>query len=547
MIRFDGPTLLVDGEPFLIVGGELHNSSASSVAAIARSFATTAALGVNTILAPVAWEQFEPDEGSFDTTLVDAMLATARRLGVRLVLLWFGSWKNGMSTYAPAWVKLDQARFPRAETHARRVEVLSPFCEAARDADAAAFAALMAHLAAVDSEQQTVLMVQVENEVGLLGDARDRSTPAERAWGEPVPAAVLDAVAAHPDLPAHEAWRAAGGRREGTWAQVFGDGPEGGEAFMAAAYAAYVEHVAAAGRVAYDLPLYVNAWLAVPSMIGEIIDRAIEARKAAGEEVDEAALNAAKAAFAVEGGVRPGAYPSGGPVVRVAPIWQALAPTLDLLAPDIYAADAEPILAQHAAASGRLFIPECRRSLDGIAVMFSAVGVHGAIGCCPFGIDSLDADDPHHDALVDAFGLLRAVADATRATGTRPVGFVATAERPTAELDLGRWLMAVDTRGGGLAPVVHPAYGLVVALGADDFLVVGRGFSPVFTCTDGGTTGLLQVDELDATGATVRLLNGDETAGGVKLPALGATSPPFLPVPMPTDSTGILRVRLYTY
>ncbi len=546
-IRFDGPTLLVDDKPFLVVGAELHNSSASSLPAIERSFTRTAELGATTILAPVSWDQWEPIEGSYDPTLVDAMLATARRLGVRLILLWFGSWKNGMSSYVPAWVKTDTVRFPRSVTEQGTVEVLSPFSETCRAADAHAFAALMSHLERRDHEQ-TVIMVQVENEVGLLGDSRDRSALADAAWQTEVPAAVIDALTE--GMPAYEAWVAAGSPRTGAWGEVFGTGKAAEEAFMAAAYARYVEQVAAAGQAAYgSVPLFVNAWLAVPSMIGEIIDGMIAAKRAAGEAVDEAQFAAIKARYAVEGGVQPGSYPSGGPVTRVAPIWRALAPTLSLLAPDIYYKDVETVCRDYAAASGRLFIPECRRSAEGVAGMYRAIGRHAAIGACPFGIDSLTDDSADHAVVTDAFAQLRAVALAVRDSGRMPVGFVATADEPTAEVTFGAWTMHVDTRALGLSAPSYPAYGLVVPLGDDEALIVGRAFSPTFGHDSGGRPGLVNVDELEADGSVRRRLNGDETASGSRLTfyALGAKPSAFMPIPHPQESTGIYRVRLYTY
>ncbi|HPZ50748.1 MAG TPA: DUF5597 domain-containing protein [Propionibacteriaceae bacterium] len=546
-ITFDGPRLLVDGTPFLVVGAELHNSSASSLPAIERSFTRTAELGATTLLAPVAWEQWEPSEGSYDTTLLDGMLETARRLSVRLILLWFGSWKNGMSSYVPAWVKVDTDRFPRAETKNGRVEVLSPFEVTSRDADARAFAALMAHLKEHDREQ-TVIMVQVENEVGLLGDSRDRSALADAAWSQPVPDEVVAAITEA--MPAHQAWVSAGSKPSGTWAEVFGTGPAAEEAFMAAAYASYVEQVAAAGHGAYGgVPLFVNAWLAVPSMIGEIIDGMIAAKKAAGEDVDESQFATVKKQFAVEGGVQPGSYPSGGPVSRVAPIWRALAPTLSLLAPDVYYKDVESVCQEYKAASGRLFIPECRRSAEGVAGMYRAIGLHGAIGACPFGIDSLSPESGDYEVVTDAFTQLRAVAGVVAASGASPVGFVVTAEQPTATVTFGKWTMHVDTRSMGLSAPTYPAYGLVVPLGDDEALIVGRAYSPTFSHADGGIPGLVSVDELEGDGSVRRRLNGDETASGSRITfyALGAKPAPFMPIPHPQESTGIYRVRLYTY
>ena len=546
LIEVSGGQLLVDGSPFLIVGGELHNSSASSLPAIERSFTVTADLGANTILAPVAWEQFEPVEGTFDLDLVDAMLAKARALGVRLVLLWFGSWKNGMSSYVPTWVKRDQARFPLAETGSGRVPVLSAFGEASRTADAAAFARLMAHLAEADAEG-TVLMVQVENEVGLLGDSRDCSVLAETVWAAPVPAEVVEIVAQHPDMPAHAAWQAAGALRQGTWQQVFGDGPDAGEAFMAHAYATYIEHIAAAGRRFDPRPVYVNAWLASPSMFGEVIAGMIAARRAAGEEIPEDTERQVMSMFAVEGGVVPGTFPSGGPVTRVAPLWRAAAPTLALLAPDIYHSAFDEISADYAAASEALFIPECKRNVDGVAGAYSAFGRHGAIGVSPFGVDSTPGSEDE-DLLRDAYAQLGVVADAVRARGVAPTGFVVTADQPTAELRLGRWRMRVDTGGPSLMPPTYPGYGLVVQLGPDEFLIAGRDASPTFTAGPGELVGLAFVEELGADGTVLRRLNGDETASGsaIRLPSVRPPAMP-LPIPMMSDSTGILRVGLYTY
>jgi beta-galactosidase GanA len=185
--HLEGRHLIVDGKPWLLLGGELANSSASSRAYMASRWDSLAALHLNTVLMPVSWELIEPEEGRFDFVAVDGLLADARAHDLRVVLLWFGSWKNSMSSYAPAWVKRDGARFPRARTaDGAPIEMLSPFAPANRQADAHAFAALMAHLAETDPER-TVLMVQVENEIGMIPEPRDHSPPARAAWGEPVP------------------------------------------------------------------------------------------------------------------------------------------------------------------------------------------------------------------------------------------------------------------------------------------------------------------------------------------------------------------------
>ena len=174
--------LIVDGKPYLMLAGELHNSSSSSIQYMQPVWPRLAAMHLNTVLAPVAWETIEPEERHFDFSTVDGLLAGARNSHLKLVILWFGAWKNTYSTYVPAWVKTDIKRFARVETRdGRNTERLSPFSAAARDADAQAFAQLMRHLREVDAATHTVLMVQVENEVGVIPESRDHSPAAESA------------------------------------------------------------------------------------------------------------------------------------------------------------------------------------------------------------------------------------------------------------------------------------------------------------------------------------------------------------------------------
>src|SRR5262245_42621542 len=167
--------LFVDGKPFVVLGGELGNSNASDAAAARPVFAKLAAMKLNTVLVPVSWELVEPAEGKWSFGLVGGLVREARRHNLRVVLLWFGSWKNGMSSYVPAWVKTNQERFPRAEVKGgRRVEALSAFGPANSQADARAFTELMRYLRALDARDHTVIMVQVENEVAMIDEAADR-------------------------------------------------------------------------------------------------------------------------------------------------------------------------------------------------------------------------------------------------------------------------------------------------------------------------------------------------------------------------------------
>ena len=246
--------LVVDGAPMLVLGGEVHNSSSSSVEYMKGVWPHLAAQHLNTVLVPLAWETIEPSEGHFDFRNLDGLLAGAADNHLRLGLLWFGAWKNTYSSYVPAWVKMDQSRFPRVESSSGRgTERLSPFSATVRNADARAFAALMHHLREVDTAH-TVILVQVENEVGVIPESRDHSAVAETAFAGHVPAALTRYLETHraalnPEL--RTTWEQAGARTSGTWQQVFGDAPLTDDLFMAWQYAIYTQAVTAAGKAQY--------------------------------------------------------------------------------------------------------------------------------------------------------------------------------------------------------------------------------------------------------------------------------------------------------
>lgn len=232
-------TLLVDGRPFLILGGELHNSSGSSLAYMEeRVWPGLRKLGGNCYLTPVYWECMEPEPGVYDFALVDGVIAQARREGVRLILLWFGLWKNGNSAYIPAWMKQDPSYFYAEDAQGNLKESVSPFCEAAVERDRDAFSALMAHLRETD-EERTVIMIQVENEIGVWGSPRDYGRRAEELFTLRIPQEMARLYGV-----------------DGTWEEAFG--MNACEYFMTWGYAGAVGRIAAAGRAEYDLPLFMN-------------------------------------------------------------------------------------------------------------------------------------------------------------------------------------------------------------------------------------------------------------------------------------------------
>ena len=163
--------LIVHDNPFLVLGGELGNSSASSLDYMRPVWEKLTTMHLNTVLIPVYWELMEPEEGKFDFALIDSLLNSSRDHHLKVVLLWFGLWKNNMSCYAPSWVKTNQSRFPRAQDQSGKgLEILSAFSKNNLDVDIKAFTALMKHIRATD-KSHTVIMMQVENEIGMLTEA----------------------------------------------------------------------------------------------------------------------------------------------------------------------------------------------------------------------------------------------------------------------------------------------------------------------------------------------------------------------------------------
>ena len=474
--------LVVDGKPFLILGGELHNSSSSSLEYMQPLWSQLAEMGLNTVITPLSWELIEPAEGHYDFALVDGLLAQARQANEKVVFLWLASWKNGMSSYAPVWVKQDTKRFPRVQVRGRQIEVLSPNETATQQADARAFTALMQHINQVDSRDHTVLMMQVENEVGVLGDSRDRSVAADRAFAAQVPAELMRYLKAHHDTlypRLRELWDENDAKTSGTWAEIFGNSARADEIFMAWHYARFIQAVAAAGKAAYGIPMYVNAWL--------------------GDE-----------------GAQPGQYPSGGPEPWVVDIWRAAGTAIDLYAPDLYASNFVEWCQRYHRDGNPLFMPETRGGAPGAANVFYAVGEEAAFGFSPFAIE--DNMDPKQDLAqsYDAIARLAPMLLDHQAAGDVR-GFILDKLHPSAEFALDGYTVRVslDEIFGSHA---DSGYGLIMAIGSDGFLGAGKGFRVSFApMATGQRIGIAEVDEgsfQDGKWIPGRRLNGDENDQG---------------------------------
>ena len=489
LVQKDGRwALFVEGRPYLILGGQIHNSSAwpSELPQVWKSLGD---LHANTVEAPVYWEQIEAQPGQFNFSNVDQLVKGAREHNLHLVLLWFGTWKNGNMHYVPEWVKSDSKRFPRVmNAGGEPIDVLSANSRANLEADKAAFVALMRHLKALDSDEHTVLLVQVENESGIVGCARDFSPDSNALFAGRVPADLLAIVHKEP----------------GTWSQVFG--PEADEMFQAYHQARYVNEIAAAGKAEFAIPVYINVWISYPP--AELPERRIAIP-----------------------GIQ---YPSGGAVQKLVGLWRALAPAVEMIGPDIYAADTgfylETIRAYHRP-DNPLWIPETGRDDNFAKFLFYALG-NGAIGFSPFGVDqsgwNLLGDQPskghaRNFALLGPMSgeLARLNFEGKLKTSVEEPG------QASQELDFGPWQATVaygfPQPDGRRPPGTPDAHGvaLVAQLGPDEFLVTGVDASVSFHLP--GRLPGLRMQILSAEEGSyengvwkpLRLWNGDETDRGL--------------------------------
>lgn len=377
MGRVNGhPVLMVDGKPFIMLAGEVHNSSSSSLAYMEQVWKQAEALGMNCLLLPITWELTEPEEGRFDFSLVRGLIGQARQHGMKISFLWFGAWKNAQCYYAPEWVKTDLARFHRAQVvkgknfirnesfYDMPYSSLSYLCEETCKADARAFGQLMAYIREIDSGEHTVVSIQVENETGLMGSAREHSDEADRLFLAPVPQDFADYMRSHHLSAADDVRKALeNGSSSGTWEEVFGDLAE--EIFSAYHIARYVNTVAEAGKQEYPIPLTVNCWLNKP---GEV----------------------------------PGSYPSGGPIAKMMEVWRHCAPNIDIFAPDIYVPNFAEICGEYTRNGNPLYIPECATHGYAGARAVLCVGCYHAVCYSPFGFE--DMGEPFTNQQMALFG-----------------------------------------------------------------------------------------------------------------------------------------------
>jgi len=500
--------MIVAGKPFLILGAQINNSS-SWASTLPKAWPALEDLHVNTVEAPVYWEQMEPQQGKFDFTNVDLLVNGAREHHLRLVLLWFGTWKNGQAHYVPEWIKTDPEKYPREiSAYGKVLDVLSPNSTTNLDADKHAFAALMRHVKEIDAAQHTVIMIQVENESGSIGSVRDYSAAANKDFAGEVPSSLTHAL--------HTS--------SGTWSNVFG--ADADERFAAYSTATYINEVAKAGKAEYPLPMYCNVWLTYPV-------HALENRNHAspGQE-----------------------YPSGGPQQGNIDLWKSAAPAIDILAPDFYSDDHvfyREVIAAYHREDNALFIPETGRSKDFGSNFFYALG-NGAIGFSPFGVDYTNwsfFNDKIPTYLSENFALFQNMGseiaqlnlDGKLQTVVEQKGM------PRQRLHFPGVDAVVSfgfpQRDGELPPGTSDASGraMVAQLGPLEFLVTGFDSSVSFELTSAPGSKprneqieILRADEgqyVNGVWQTSRIWNGDQTDRGLRFRS---------------GNSSVVRIRLHT-
>jgi len=484
--------LIVNDKPFIILGGELGNSSASSGEYMEPIWPKLVAMNLNTVLTPIYWELLEKEEGKFDFSLVDELIVNARKNDMKLVFLWFASWKNSMSSHVPAWVKLNQEKYPRAQDDKNRSqEILTPFSENNLRADIKAFEKLMAHIKDFDKKEQTVIMIQVENEIGMLPSARDYCPLANEAFKKDVPAELIQYMQKNKDKLVsefYEIWKTNGFKTSGNWEQVFGKGLQTDEIFMAWFFSKYTNKVTATGKKSYPIPMFVNAALNAP-------------------------------------GKKAGDYPSAGPLPHLMDVWKAAGSSIDFLAPDFY----NPLFKHWNDLFTRqgdpLFIPEHVFDKTAPAKGLYAIAHYQAIGFSPFSIESVN--EPEKEPLGKIYNLVKQltpIISAQKGEG-KIEGVLFDKENQVQVLKMGKYEFTLKhdyTLGwspGAKEETWPMASAIIIQTGENEFYFSGSGVVITFKAVDDPSlnVGILKTDEgkfENTVWKTVRHLNGDQTHQG---------------------------------
>lgn len=508
--------LIVKGKPYLMLAGETGNSSASNINYMDNIWPKIVKMHLNTLVVPIYWDLIESKKGEFNFSLVDHIITSAREHHIKLVFLWYGSWKNSMSCYVPLWVKTNEKKYPRArEKNGRAEEILTAFNKTNRDADAHAFSTLMKHLRKFDKKYQTVVMVQVENEIGMIPDARDYSKSADKTFNSAVPREFIDYLKKNKDKLnkyLYDKWQKNGFKTQGDWNEIFGKGLSTDEIFMAWNFAKYANYVAAAGKKQYPLPMYVNAALIRP-------------------------------------GYKPGQYPSGGPLPHLMDIWKAAAPDINFMAPDIYfknfaywISKFDVPVRKQGQMFNQFFIPEAGNN-QSLVDAFYAIAQHNVMGYSPFSIESLS--NPSNNQVSKGYKVLAQLTPlilANQGKGTMR-GVILNNPKQVKKIKLGSYVFNVHHEySWPYAPKnegKNPRFGgMIIKVSPNVFYIAGRGMVITFGTAKGDSNAGIGSDEKGhfKHGKWIPglYLNGDQTNQGRH-------------INLPGNTYSIQKVRLYKY
>ncbi|KQB36816.1 DUF5597 domain-containing protein [Flavobacterium aquidurense] len=484
--------LIVNEKPFIILGGELGNSSATTMESMEPIWTKLTDMNLNTVLTPIYWELIEKEEGKFDFSLVDDLILRARKENLKLVLLWFGSWKNSMSSHAPEWVKLNQKKYPRIkDDKGKSHEILTPFSENNLQADLNAFQKLMAHIKEFDQKNQTVIMLQVENEIGMLPTARDYHPLANDAFKKEVPAELLQYMQKNkaklvPEFL--EIWKTNGFKTSGNWEQIFGKGLNTDEIFMAWYFSKFTNKIAKAGKDSYAIPMFVNAALNAPEK-------------------------------------KPGEYPSAGPLPHVMDVWKAAGTAIDFLSPDFYNPSFKHWNDLFTRQGDPLFIPEHRFDASAPFKGLYAIGHYEAMGFSPFSIESVsDAKKEPLSKIYDLVKQLTPVIESNKGQG-KIDGVLLDKENQLQIITLGNYEFTfkhdytLNWSDGAKEEKWPTSSAIIIEIGKDEFYIAGSGIVVTFKPLKDKnlTAGILKTDLgkfENEIWRTIRHFNGDQTHQG---------------------------------
>lgn len=508
----DKTQLMVNEKPFLVLGGELGNSSATTMESMESIWPKLKEMNLNTVLTPVYWELIEKEEGKFDFSLVDDLILRARKENLKLVFLWFGSWKNSMSSHAPAWVKLNQKKYPRVKDDKNKShEILTPFSENNLKADLNAFQKLMVHIKNFDQKEQTVIMIQVENEIGMLPTARDYSPLANEAFNKEVPSELLQYLQKNKEklVPEFlEIWKKNGFKTKGNWETIFGKGLQTDEIFMAWYFSKFTNNVAKVGKDSYAIPMFVNAALNAPEK-------------------------------------KPGEYPSAGPLPHVIDVWKAAGNSVDFLSPDFYNPSFKHWNNLFTRQGDPLFIPEHKFDKTAPFKGLYAIGHYEAIGFSPFSIESVtDAKNEPLGKIYDLVRQLTPVIEANKGLG-KIDGVLLDKENQSQIIQLGNYEFTfkhdytLNWSDGAKEETWPMTSAIIIEIAPDEFYIAGSGIVVTFKPLKDKSlnAGILKVDQgtfENKIWKTFRHFNGDQTHQGRH-------------VRIAVDDYEIQKLKLYTY